>query len=269
MTEKTESPTPKCKRGLAVHPLRRQRPVRGPAHLRVEVGLVPLVERARCARAERDAQDRGEAEHRRQLHRRREQSAEAGEHHQAHHARLGQRDEVAPIGGQGRLRDCGGHDSRAGYRGDKRGLEALAALASFGAMLIQFAFALSLLLAAPAAAQTAPAAPAPAEDLVKVALDTSAGRIVLALDRGHAPITTANFLRYVDAGRFNGESFYRAMKFGESGGLVQGGHHQRRPQALPRDRARAGVEDRHQACRRAPSPWRPSRRAPPRPISSS
>ena len=67
-------------------------------------------------------------------------------------------------------------------------------LASFGAMLIRFAFALSLLLAAPAAAQTAPPAPAPAEDLVKVALDTSAGRIVLALDRGHAPITTKNFL---------------------------------------------------------------------------
>ena len=75
----------------------------------------------------------------------------------------------------------------------------------------------------PAAAQTAPAAPAPAEDLVKVALDTSAGRIVLALDRGHAPVTTKNFLRYVDAGRFNGESFYRAMKFGERGGLVQAG----------------------------------------------
>ena len=90
-------------------------------------------------------------------------------------------------------------------------------------MLIRFAFALSLLLAAPAAAQTAPAAPAPVEDLVKVALDTSAGRIVLALDRGHAPITTKNFLRYVDAGRLNGESFYRAMKFGESGGLVQAG----------------------------------------------
>ena len=90
-------------------------------------------------------------------------------------------------------------------------------------MLIRFAFALSLLLAAPAAAQTAPPAPAPAEDLVKVALDTSAGRIVLALDRGHAPITTKNFLRYVDSGRLNGESFYRAMKFGESGGLVQAG----------------------------------------------
>ena len=89
-------------------------------------------------------------------------------------------------------------------------------------MLIRFAFALSLLSATPALAQ-ATVAPTPAEDVVKVALDTSAGRIVLALDRGHAPITTANFLKYVDAGRFNGENFYRAMTFGENGGLIQAG----------------------------------------------
>jgi peptidyl-prolyl cis-trans isomerase A (cyclophilin A) len=89
-------------------------------------------------------------------------------------------------------------------------------------MFIRFAFTLSLLSATPALAQ-ATVAPAPAEDVVKVALDTSAGRIILALDRGHAPITTANFLKYVDAGRFNGESFYRAMRFGENGGLIQAG----------------------------------------------
>jgi len=87
----------------------------------------------------------------------------------------------------------------------------------------RFAFALSLLLATSVSAQTSPVPPAPAEDLVKVALDTSAGRIVLALDRGHAPITTANFLKYVDSGRFNGESFYRTMKFGANGGLIQAG----------------------------------------------
>ena len=90
--------------------------------------------------------------------------------------------------------------------------------------MIRFAFALSLLLAVPATAQTPATPPAPADDLVKVALDTSAGRIVLALDRAHAPITTANFLKYVDAGRFNGESFYRAMKVGaDGGGIIQGG----------------------------------------------
>ena len=59
----------------------------------------------------------------------------------------------------------------------------------------------------------APAAAAPAaeEDLVPVAIDTSLGRIVIALDRGHAPVTTANFLHYVDTHRFDGQNFYRAM----------------------------------------------------------
>ena len=56
-----------------------------------------------------------------------------------------------------------------------------------------------------------------------VAIDTSLGRIVIALDRAHAPVTTENFLRYVDAHRFDGEVFYRAMKVGDKGGLIQGG----------------------------------------------
>jgi peptidyl-prolyl cis-trans isomerase A (cyclophilin A) len=57
---------------------------------------------------------------------------------------------------------------------------------------------------------------------IPVAIDTSAGRIVVALDEAHAPVTTANFLHYVDTHRFDGESFYRAMPAG-SGGLIQGG----------------------------------------------
>jgi peptidyl-prolyl cis-trans isomerase A (cyclophilin A) len=79
---------------------------------------------------------------------------------------------------------------------------------------------------APALGQVAPAAPvaAPAAqaELVPVAIETSLGRIVVALDKTHAPITTANFLRYVDAHRLDGETFYRAMHVG-SGGLIQGG----------------------------------------------
>jgi peptidyl-prolyl cis-trans isomerase A (cyclophilin A) len=90
-------------------------------------------------------------------------------------------------------------------------------------MIYRFALALSLLVAAPLAAQTVSAAPVSTDGLVKVALDTSAGRIVLALDKAHAPITTANFLKYVDSGRFNGESFYRSMKFTGGGGIIQGG----------------------------------------------
>lgn len=91
--------------------------------------------------------------------------------------------------------------------------------------------ALALSASAPAFAQAAPppvtpapapVTPGPQEDLVRVALETDKGRIVLALDRGRAPLTTANFLQYVDSGRLNGEAFYRAFKYG-AGGVVQGG----------------------------------------------
>jgi peptidyl-prolyl cis-trans isomerase A (cyclophilin A) len=90
-----------------------------------------------------------------------------------------------------------------------------------GAMLIRIAFLLGAIAAVPALAQPAPA------DTVPVAIETSAGRIVVALDKAHAPVTTANFLHYVDTHRFDGESFYRAMHVpdadGNDGGLVQAG----------------------------------------------
>ena len=69
----------------------------------------------------------------------------------------------------------------------------------------------------------APQKPAPMEDLVPVAIDTSVGRIVVALDQGRAPVTTANFLHYVDTHRFDGQNFYRAMHLEGGGGLIQGG----------------------------------------------
>jgi peptidyl-prolyl cis-trans isomerase A (cyclophilin A) len=93
-------------------------------------------------------------------------------------------------------------------------------------MIIRIALVLSAFAAAPALAQASsqPLASVPAQkdDLVPVAIDTSLGRIVLALDRGHAPITTANFLHYVDTHRFDGETFYRAMH-SDTSNLIQGG----------------------------------------------
>jgi peptidyl-prolyl cis-trans isomerase A (cyclophilin A) len=91
-------------------------------------------------------------------------------------------------------------------------------------MITRFALLLSAFVAAPLLAQpvTPSAVEAPKEDLVKVALDTSMGRIVVALDKGRAPITTANFLAYVDSGKLDGEGFYRAMPL-TKGGLIQGG----------------------------------------------
>src|SRR5205085_12071062 len=74
----------------------------------------------------------------------------------------------------------------------------------------------------PASAQAPATTQAPQADLVPVAIETSLGRIVIALDQTHAPVTTANFLHYVDTHRFDGETFYRAMHMG-AGGLIQGG----------------------------------------------
>lgn len=93
-------------------------------------------------------------------------------------------------------------------------------------------FRLALLVfgcAAPVAAQQAPVAPAASvtaptpATLVRVVLTTALGPITLALDKTHAPITTANFLRYVDAKRLDGIDFYRAMKLALDNGLIQGG----------------------------------------------
>ena len=98
-------------------------------------------------------------------------------------------------------------------------------------MLTRIALLSTILLASAAPAQVAaPASARPVadqEDLVPVAIDTSMGRIVIALDRGRAPITANNFLHYVDNHRLDGETFYRAMHIpgGQAGdgGLIQGG----------------------------------------------
>ena len=92
-------------------------------------------------------------------------------------------------------------------------------------MHYRITLALAALLATPAFAQPAPMGilkPAPKDDLVRVAIDTEKGRIVLALDKGRAPITTANFLAYVDKHWLDGQGFYRAFKYGD-GGIIQGG----------------------------------------------
>src|SRR5437899_2318254 len=94
-------------------------------------------------------------------------------------------------------------------------------------MLTRISLLLAALVTAPALAQnTTPGdltgPPVATADLVPVAIDTSLGRIVVALDRLHAPITAGNFLRYVDTHRLDGESFYRALRVSD-GGLIQGG----------------------------------------------
>jgi peptidyl-prolyl cis-trans isomerase A (cyclophilin A) len=89
------------------------------------------------------------------------------------------------------------------------------------------ALAASLLLAltggAPAASAAPPVAPAAT---VRVVMTTQAGAITLELDAAHAPVTTANFLRYVDQRRFDGTVFYRVMRLAwgqQPNGLIQAG----------------------------------------------
>jgi len=74
------------------------------------------------------------------------------------------------------------------------------------------------LLAAAAVSLTL-AMPAWASEAVKVALQTSEGTIVLALDAEKAPETVENFLGYVDAGHYDGTIFHRVIQ----GFMIQGG----------------------------------------------
>lgn len=69
------------------------------------------------------------------------------------------------------------------------------------------------------------AAPAAKPGIVRVRLATSRGPILIALDTKRAPATAANFLGYVDDGRFDGTVFYRATreKREPTKGFIQGG----------------------------------------------
>jgi peptidyl-prolyl cis-trans isomerase A (cyclophilin A) len=94
-------------------------------------------------------------------------------------------------------------------------------LAAFAAL----ALAGGVTAAPPRKAHPAPA-PIPLADVVRVALVTDQGTILLDLDGKHAPITTANFLHYVDTRRLDGATFYRAMHLAwgtQPNGLLQGG----------------------------------------------
>ena len=91
---------------------------------------------------------------------------------------------------------------------------------------------LALAAAVQAAATPAPA-PTPAPVTVNVVLTTSLGRIVIALEKARAPITTANFLRYVDGHRLDGITFYRTVKVQPDFGFVQFGVQNAARRVLP------------------------------------
>jgi peptidyl-prolyl cis-trans isomerase A (cyclophilin A) len=96
---------------------------------------------------------------------------------------------------------------------------------------------LALLAALLLTAQEAPPAPAPATvpATVKVTLTTAQGPVVLELETERAPITTANFLRYVDQKKLDGAVFYRAARAPNAPdfGLVQFGTRNDPKKTLP------------------------------------
>jgi peptidyl-prolyl cis-trans isomerase A (cyclophilin A) len=121
--------------------------------------------------------------------------------------------------------------------------------------------ALLLLLAATlggaVAAHAGAAAPAPPGQrdarkppsaAARVLLDTALGEIELEVDLARAPVTARNFLRYVDAGRYDGGRFHRTV----------------RADNQPGDRVRiavvqAGVAPAHEANDFPPIPLEPTR----------
>lgn len=78
---------------------------------------------------------------------------------------------------------------------------------------------LSLLLA------IAPVATAADDDHPVVVLDTTAGPITVELDKKNAPISTENFLKYVDKGFYDGTIFHRVMPgfMIQAGGMTDAG----------------------------------------------
>ena len=99
-------------------------------------------------------------------------------------------------------------------------------------MLKRLLLLVAALCAAPALAQT-PAASPPAAETARVKVETSEGSIVLELEKSRAPITTANFLRYVDEKRLDGTVFYRTVRVTPTFGFVQFGVQNAPKRVLP------------------------------------
>ncbi|MEH3106249.1 MAG: peptidylprolyl isomerase [Sphingomonas fennica] len=117
-------------------------------------------------------------------------------------------------------------------------------------MTSRFALAMLGLIAAPAAAQDAPPpapavapavppappvppVPKPEPATVRVTLVTGEGPIVVAVETERAPLTAANFLKYVDGKRLDGTAFYRAANIAPGFGLVQAGTRNDPKKTLP------------------------------------
>ena len=94
-------------------------------------------------------------------------------------------------------------------------------------MIRRFALAAAaLLVTSPVFAQSEPEVQSREYGTQLVLIETTMGNITVSIETERAPVTAANFLRYVDEDRFDGTHFYRAMHLDWSeppNGLLQGG----------------------------------------------
>ena len=93
--------------------------------------------------------------------------------------------------------------------------------------LIALCAAAFAVLVFPASIQAQPATTQLAKPNPRVKIETAQGDIVVELYPHEAPVTVANYLKYVDRGLFNGATFYRASRpkgyTADDYGLIQGG----------------------------------------------
>jgi len=79
-------------------------------------------------------------------------------------------------------------------------------------MLMRFARVLAPIVATTAIAAVVSSARPVAQSPVRVRVQTELGDIVMEIDAKRAPNTAANFLRYLNAGHYDGGTFHRTVK---------------------------------------------------------
>jgi peptidyl-prolyl cis-trans isomerase B (cyclophilin B) len=107
------------------------------------------------------------------------------------------------------------------------------------------ALALSLALPVTSFAQAQASPPkAPDASCAKVKLTTSMGPIVIELDKAKAPISTENFVKYVESGFYNGTIFHRVIdNFMIQGGGFDKDQHQKPPMAPIKNESTNGLKN--------------------------